>query len=57
MNIPVLVLLGFAAWTLLILAASVGVYGLRLAPQVKPETSRFPRKELPHMPGSSTTPG
>src|SRR5256714_15559979 len=21
------------------------------------ETSRFPRKELPHMPGSSTTPG
>ena len=26
MNIPVLVLLGFAAWTLLILAASVGVY-------------------------------
>jgi hypothetical protein len=26
-------------------------------PQVKPETSRFPRKELPHMPGSPTTPG
>jgi hypothetical protein len=26
-------------------------------PQAKPETSRFPRKELPHMPGSSTTPG
>ncbi len=26
MNIPVLVLLGFAAWTLLILSASVGVY-------------------------------
>ena len=25
-------------------------------PQVKPETSRFPRKELPHMPGSKTTP-
>src|SRR5208337_3707309 len=23
----------------------------------KPETSRFPYKELPHMPGSSTTPG
>ena len=28
-----------------------------IRPQVKPETSRFPRKELPHMPGSSTTPG
>ena len=28
-----------------------------ILPQVKPETSRFPRKELPHMPGSSTTPG
>jgi hypothetical protein len=26
-------------------------------PQAKPETSRFPRKELPHMPGSLTTPG
>ena len=26
-------------------------------PPVKPETSRFPRKELPHMPGSPTTPG
>ena len=26
-------------------------------PLVKPETSRFPTKELPHMPGSSTTPG
>ena len=26
-------------------------------PPTKPETSRFPRKELPHMPGSSTTPG
>src|SRR5271165_5771663 len=26
-------------------------------PQAKPEASRFPRKELPHMPGSSTTPG
>ena len=26
-------------------------------PLTKPETSRFPRKELPHMPGSSTTPG
>jgi len=26
-------------------------------PQAKPETSRFPYKELPHMPGSSTTPG
>ena len=26
MNIPVLVLLGFAAWTLLILIASIGVY-------------------------------
>jgi hypothetical protein len=24
--------------------------------QAKPETSRLPRKELPHMPGSSTTP-
>ena len=28
-----------------------------IRPQVKPEISRFPRKELPHMPGSSTTPG
>jgi len=27
-----------------------------IRPQVKPETSRFPRKELPHMPGSLTTP-
>jgi hypothetical protein len=26
-------------------------------PLVKPETSRFPCKELPHMPGSPTTPG
>jgi hypothetical protein len=26
-------------------------------PQAKPETSRLPRKELPHMPGSPTTPG
>ena len=26
MNLPVLVLLGFAGWTLLILAASIGVY-------------------------------
>jgi hypothetical protein len=26
-------------------------------PQAEPEISRFPRKELPHMPGSSTTPG
>jgi hypothetical protein len=26
-------------------------------PDVEPEISRFPRKELPHMPGSSTTPG
>jgi hypothetical protein len=26
-------------------------------PLVEPETSRFPRKELPHMPGSWTTPG
>ncbi len=26
MNIPVLVLLGFAAWTLLVLVASIGVY-------------------------------
>ena len=29
-------------------------YGVH--PQVKPETSRFPCKELPHIPGSSTTP-
>src|SRR5271166_5077524 len=28
-----------------------------IPPQAKPETSRFPYKELPHMPGSSTTPG
>lgn len=26
-------------------------------PRAKPEISRFPNKELPHMPGSSTTPG
>ena len=26
-------------------------------PLAKPEISRFPRKELPHMPGSWTTPG
>src|SRR6266568_4820500 len=26
-------------------------------PPAKPETSRFPCKERPHMPGSSTTPG
>jgi hypothetical protein len=26
-------------------------------PQAEPEISRFPCKELPHMPGSSTTPG
>jgi hypothetical protein len=26
-------------------------------PPAKPEISRFPYKELPHMPGSSTTPG
>jgi hypothetical protein len=26
-------------------------------PQAEPETSRFPCKELPHMPGSLTTPG
>jgi len=30
--------------------------GPTVHPQVKPETSRFPCKELPHMPGSSTTP-
>jgi hypothetical protein len=30
---------------------------LRVHPQAKPETSRFPNKELPHMPGSPTTPG
>src|SRR5215211_4410669 len=28
-----------------------------LPPLAKPEISRFPRKELPHMPGSWTTPG
>ena len=28
-----------------------------IPPLAKPEISRFPRKELPHMPGSSTTPG
>jgi len=26
-------------------------------PRAKPETSRFPYKKLPHMPGSTTTPG
>jgi hypothetical protein len=26
-------------------------------PQAKPEISRFPNKELLHMPGSPTTPG
>src|SRR4051795_2254952 len=28
-----------------------------IPPLAKPEISRFPRNELPHMPGSSTTPG
>src|SRR4051812_1663980 len=28
-----------------------------IPPLAKPEISRFPRKELPHMPGSWTTPG
>ena len=28
-----------------------------IRPQAKPETSRFPYKELPHIPGSLTTPG
>ena len=28
-----------------------------LPPLAKPEISRFPHKERPHMPGSSTTPG
>jgi len=28
-----------------------------ILPQAKPEISRLPRKELPHMPGSTTTPG
>jgi hypothetical protein len=30
---------------------------LRCPPKANPETSRFPNKELPHMPGSPTTPG
>ena len=29
MNIPVIVLLGFAAWTLLTLFSSIGVYRIR----------------------------
>ena len=40
-------------------SASLLVFPMRacgIRPQVKPETSRFPRKELPHMPGSKTTP-
>ena len=28
-----------------------------IPPLAKPEISRFPRKERPHMPGSPTTPG
>ena len=28
-----------------------------MPPLAKPEISRFPRNELPHMPGSWTTPG
>jgi hypothetical protein len=28
-----------------------------ILPQVEDETSRFPRKERPYMPGSRTTPG
>jgi hypothetical protein len=28
-----------------------------ITPLAKPEISRFPHKELPHMPGSPTTPG
>ncbi len=29
----------------------------RISPLAKPEISRFPRKERPHMPGSPTAPG
>ena len=48
-------LLGLVHHRLRLLVFPMRACGIR--PQVKPETSRFPRKELPYMPGSSTTPG
>src|ERR1700716_1485867 len=48
-------LLGLLHHRLRLLVFPMRTYGVR--PQVKPETSLFPSKELPHMPGSSTTPG
>jgi hypothetical protein len=48
-------LLGFVHHRLRLLAFPMRACGF--LPQVKPEISRFPCKELPHMPGSWTTPG
>jgi hypothetical protein len=48
-------LLGFVHHRLRLLAFPMRTCGVH--PQAKPETSRFPYKELPHMPGSLTTPG
>src|SRR5882762_10832850 len=48
-------LLGLVHHRLRLLAFPMRACGVH--PQAEPETSRFPCKELPHMPGSSTTPG
>ena len=48
-------LLGFVHHRLRLLVFPMRTRGV--SPLAKPETSRFPRKERPHMPGSSTTPG
>ncbi|HXZ15851.1 MAG TPA: hypothetical protein VEH77_07775, partial [Roseiarcus sp.] len=48
-------LLGLVHRRLRLLAFPTRACGVQ--PQAKPETSRFPCKELPHMPGSSDTPG
>jgi len=48
-------LLGFVHHRLRLLVFPMRTSGI--PPLAKPEISRFPRKELPHMPGSSTTPG
>src|SRR5208282_5582737 len=48
-------LLGLVHHRLRLLVFPMRTCGIR--PQAKPETSRFPYKELPHIPGSLTTPG
>src|SRR5215472_6979022 len=47
-------LLGFVHHRLRLLVFPMRTRGVQ--PQAKPEASRLPRKELPHMPGSPTTP-